>query len=176
MQPERKHKGSGVLGTAFLAGERNPMGSRHTGRRPFAQIVQGQSYFRTCALALWLPGAFSHPIQLRSHALIEASLTCLPLAALLRYFLFSVAHIITPGYLLSLLCVYGPSPLGQRPCQSCSPWCPATQDCARHRINTCQRCDKPNELIVDAKLGCCVLMRPVCRGRAGWFERVKLED
>ena len=54
---ERKHKGSGVLGTAFLAGERNPVGSRHTGRRPFAQIVQGQSYFRTCALALWLPGA-----------------------------------------------------------------------------------------------------------------------
>lgn len=58
VQTQRKHRGPGSCGTAFLAGETSPFGSSHTGRRrSLAQIVQGQSYFRTCALTLQLPGA-----------------------------------------------------------------------------------------------------------------------
>lgn len=146
VQTQRKHRGPGSCGTAFLAGETSPFGSSHTGhRRSLAQIVQGQSYFRTCALTLQLPGAL-FPVSpdswspLSSEAMpgMRPPWSSPPFAATLPCFIFA-AHIIIRSYLLYLLCVYGPSPLARGPCQSCSPRCPGAQDSAWYTVNTCQR-------------------------------------
>lgn len=67
-----------------------------------------------------------------------SSFSRIPFAATLPCFIFA-AHIIIRSYLLYLLCVYGPSPLAQGPCQSCSPRCPGAQDSAWYTVNTRQR-------------------------------------
>ena len=177
MQPERKHKGSGALGDCLSSWREKPPGLQ--AHRPSSFFCSNSSRavilqdLGTCPLAAW--STFPHPIQLGSHALIEASLT-IPapcnLATLFPLLCSSYHH---PRLSSLFLCLWSIS-LRRETLQACFPWCPATQDCAWYRINTCQRCDKANELTVDSKLGCCVVVRSACRGRAGWFERVKMGD
>lgn len=77
MQPERKPKGSGVLGDCLSSQREKPPGLQ--AHRPSSFFCSNSSRavilqdLCTCPLAAW--SSFSHPIRLRSHALIEASLT-----------------------------------------------------------------------------------------------------